>query len=100
MYGFVEGYTQNPDLRKENALEALLALCRVFGLHYEIKTFEGKWTCKLTSYDNESFITCNSESAIDALNSSIWLAQNSLHAKIRNLRFEKYLLEIHSERRD
>lgn len=85
---------EDPKLRERDPFEALLALCRVCGIDYDIREHEGRWSCKLTPIldwpgdfyggagrqgGRRSWGSCNHENKLDALQSVIPMLFSSLH---------------------
>jgi hypothetical protein len=94
MFCHVDG-GENPEDRDKDPFEALLAICRVCGLDYDIRQSEsGKWACTLTTIldwpadffggvgsqgGRRKFCACNCGSKLEALNSTLPMVFSSLH---------------------
>lgn len=85
---------EDPTKRDSDPFEALLAMCRVCGIDYDIREHNGKWSCKLTPIldwpgdfyggagsqgGRRSWGTCNCLSKLDALNNTLPMLFSSLH---------------------
>lgn len=103
-YGQVDGPRPSSikDAIETDPFEALLGMCRVLGLHYEVKQHGDKWTASLEpighwpadfyQYSGErdnrkaKFTAVNCSSRLDALNIAFRMAFNSLWDSCRHWR--------------
>lgn len=84
----------DPTKRDTDPFEALLAMCRVFGIDYDIREHDGRWSCKLTPIldwpadfyggagsqgGRRSFTGCGCKSKLDALNFTLPMVFSSLY---------------------
>lgn len=91
-YGIVEVPRAGVDARETDALEALLALCRIMGLHYKIEAaayMPGTFVITLSWHDwpTDFFVPCKRDgqvvyigatSVVSGLTSAIQMAVDSL----------------------